>query len=381
MIDSFCNPFNSSILQKNNAKKSKLQNKLIIPTLIASTLTFGVSAQTTKLETVIESPYQANGIAVAQDGRVFLGLPRWIQKNSFSVGLVKDGKVVPYPGDSWNDWSNKENAEKHFININALRIEPDMPNSLWAVDCTEGNGGSKLIEMDVTKNTVNRVYYFDSNIVPIPSGCLNDVRIVGKNAFLTESGSGAIIVLDLDTKKARRILSTSEKTKAVPGKVAIIDGVAEKTPEGKIPVVNADGIEISPDKQWLYFCMPLGGDLWRVRIADLLDTTLSEKDIDHRVENAGSMIPVGGILMMPDGSMLLSDVENHAITLRHQDGSLAKVISSPLLDWPDAMAIGPEGKIYTSAAQANKTPSNNAGINATQPPFRILRFSYDLKSR
>ncbi|WP_446916440.1 L-dopachrome tautomerase-related protein, partial [Klebsiella pneumoniae] len=325
------------------------------------------------METVVESPYQANGIAVAQDGRIFLGLPRWVQKNTFSVGVVKDGKVTPYPGNDWNDWNNwssKDKPQNHFININALRIEPDMPGSLWVVDCTEGKGGSKLIEMDIAKNTVAHVYNFDPSIVPVPDGCLNDVRIVGKHAFMTESGTGAIIVLNLETQKARRLLSSSQKTKAVPGKVAVIDGVSEKTPEGKIPVVNADGIEISPDKQWLYFCMPMGGDLWRVRLDDLLNINLSEYEIDKRVENVGPMIPVGGILMLPDGSMLLSDVENHAIKLWHPDGILTEVVSSPLLDWPDAMAIGPDGEIYTDAAQANKTPANNNGKDATHKPFR-----------
>ncbi|WP_446919790.1 SMP-30/gluconolactonase/LRE family protein [Klebsiella pneumoniae] len=368
----FCKNFNPNI--KNKSVKN-WRKRMYAVAIVSTLLSFNSSAETTKLETVVESPYQANGIAVAQDGRIFLGLPRWVQKNSFSVGLVKDGKVVPYPGDSWNEWSNKNNPQNHFININALRIEPDMPGSLWVVDCAEGRGGSKLVEIDTAKNAINRVYHFDSKIVPVPGGCLNDVRIVGKYAFLTESGLGAIIVLDLETNKARRVLSASKKTKAVSGKVAVIDGVAEKTPEGTIPVVNADGIEISPDKQWLYFCMPLGGDLWRVRIDDLLNTKLSEKDIDKRVENMGVMIPVGGILMLKDGSMLLSDVENHAIKLRHPDGSLTEIISSPLLDWPDAMAIGPDGKIYTDAAQANKTPSNNGGKDATKAPFRVLRFS------
>ena len=375
MTGIFCKVLNPINFNNNTTQKTNNRKLIYTSALLTALVSFSVTAETTKLETVIASPYQANGIAVAKDGRVFLGLPRWVQKNSFSVGLVKDGKVIPYPGNSWNDWSKKKNPEEHFININALRIEPELPDSLWAIDCTEGTGGSKLIKMDITKNTIDRVYHFDSAIVPVPAGCLNDVRIVDNNAFLTESGTGAIIVLDLKTNKARRILSASQKTKAVAGKVAVIDGAAEKTPDGKIPVVNADGIEISPDKQWLYFCMPLGGDLWRVRIDDLLNPELSEKEIDQRVENMGMIIPVGGILMLQDGSMLLSDVENHAIKLRHPDGSLTEVVSSPLLDWPDAMAIGPDGKIYTGAAQANKTPSNNGGKDATRAPFRILRFS------
>lgn len=327
-----------------------------------------------QLETVITTPYQINGIAVAQDGRVFVGMPRWVQQASFSVGVVVNGEVIPYPGDSWNTWAPQSDPAQHFVNINALRIEPDKPDHLWAVDCTLGKGGAKLVDIDIKKNQIGRVYPLDASIVPVPGGCLNDVRIVDQIAFLTESGTGAIITLDLASGQARRLLANSQKTKAEPGKVAVIDGVAEKTPEGGIPIVNADGIEISPDKQWLYFCPPLGGTLWRVKLSDLLNTQLDEATLDQRVENLGPLMPVGGILMLPSGDMLLSDVEHHAIQLRRPDGSLRQVVTSALLDWPDAMAIGPDGKVYTGAAQAHRTPANNGGRDDTHPPFRVLRF-------
>jgi hypothetical protein len=46
----------------------------------------------------VSTNYQLNGVAVSHDDRIFLALPRWVQSDSFSVGEVKDGKVVPYPG-------------------------------------------------------------------------------------------------------------------------------------------------------------------------------------------------------------------------------------------------------------------------------------------
>ena len=377
MISTFCKtatPHHSCDAIKHNAPTFSLCYRSLF---IGAALCVSAVAQAAPSEpqTVVSAPWQMNGIAVSHDGRIFVGMPRWIQQDSFSIGEYKGGNVVPYPGNSWNDWSKKESPEKHFVNINALRIEMDKPNDLWAVDCTQGKGGAKLIKLDLTNNSVARVYHFDSKIVPVPGGCLNDVRVAGTHAFLTESGTGAIITVDLQSGKARRLLATSQKTKFVAGKNAVIDGVAERTPQGGIPIVNADGIEISPDKQWLYFCMPLGGDLWRVKIADLLNPSLTEKQLDQRVESQGVLIPVGGILMLPDGNMLLSDVEHHAIKLRHPDGTLSDVTtSSALLDWPDAMAIGPDGTIYTAAAQANKVPVNNNGKDATKPPFRILSF-------
>ncbi|MGA2715355.1 MAG: hypothetical protein ABSG41_19820, partial [Bryobacteraceae bacterium] len=57
-----------------------------------------------QLDTVVAANRQMNGVAVAPDGRVFVGMPRWVQLDSFSVGIVKDGSVQPYPGGSWNMW-------------------------------------------------------------------------------------------------------------------------------------------------------------------------------------------------------------------------------------------------------------------------------------
>ena len=42
----------------------------------------------------VSTNYQFNGVAVSHDDRIFLALPRWVQPDSFSVGEVKDGKVV-----------------------------------------------------------------------------------------------------------------------------------------------------------------------------------------------------------------------------------------------------------------------------------------------
>ncbi|MGA2715897.1 MAG: L-dopachrome tautomerase-related protein, partial [Bryobacteraceae bacterium] len=247
--------------------------------------------------------------------------------------------------------------------------------SLWVVDAAAGvKGGPKLVQIDLATNKIARVYSMDTNVAPEMS-YLNDVRIARGHAFLTESGLGALIVVDLKTGQARRLLANSTKTKAVPGRTPVIDGRKVVRPDGSIPVVNADGIEISPDHAWLYFCNPYGGFLWQVSVDDLLNEKLDESALDKRVKNDGPLIPVGGILMLPSGNLLLSDVEKHAIELRTQDGKLTMLRQSKLLDWPDAMSLGADGKVYVAAAQANRRPQNNGGKDDTHLPFRILSFS------
>ena len=144
-------------------------------------------------------------------------------------------------------------------------------------------------------------------------------------------------------------------------------------PDGKIPSVNADGIEVSPDRKLLYFCSPFGGPLWQVAIDDLLNEKLDASALESRVKNLGDLIPVGGILTLPSGELLLSAGEDHALEVRHADRKKTIVARSPLLDWPDAMSIGADGYVYVAAAQANRAPNNNGGKDETRLPFRILK--------
>ncbi len=321
----------------------------------------------------VSTKYQLNGVAVSHDDRIFLGLPRWVQPDSFSLGEVKDGKVVPYPGGDWNTWRQGIDEENRFTKVNAVWVEPGIPNASWVVDCGQSvPHGKKLVEIDLKTNTVSRVYHFSQEDAP-PEACLNDVRIARGHAFLTESGLGAILTVDLKTGRVRRLLAASSKTKAVPGRSAVVDGRKLLGPDGKPPVVNADDIEISPDKNWLYFGMPMGGDLWRVKIDDLLDDSLSEKALDARVHDEGPIIPIGGIYMLPNGSLLLSDLEKHALQLRTPDGKTTLLAQSKWLDSPDAMSLDKEGRIYIAASQAGLSPGGNHGVDGTALPFRVLR--------
>jgi sugar lactone lactonase YvrE len=321
----------------------------------------------------VSTNYQLNGVAVSKDDRIFVALPRWVQSDSFSLGEVKDGKVVPYPGGDWNTWHPGLDEESRFTTVNAVWVEPGIPNALWVVDCGQGIAhGKKLVKIDLKTNTVSRVYHFSQEDAPL-AACLNDVRIAKGHAFLTESGTGAILTVDLKTGRVRRVLAASRKTKAVPGRTAVVDGRKLAGPDGKPPLVHADDIEISPDKNWLYFGMPMGGDLWKVKVEDLLDDSLDEKALDARVLDDGPLIPVGGIYMLPNGSLLLSDLERHALSLRSPDGKVTLLAQSKFLDSPDAMSVDKVGRVYIAASQAGLSPGGNHGVNGTKPPFRVLR--------
>ncbi|NIP26862.1 MAG: hypothetical protein GWO38_24365, partial [Phycisphaerae bacterium] len=64
-----------------------------------------------------------------------------------------------------------------------------------------------MLQVDLTNDAVVRTFRFGSEIAPRNS-YLNDVRIDTQRefAFMTDSGDGALVVLNLKTGKARRVL-------------------------------------------------------------------------------------------------------------------------------------------------------------------------------
>ena len=320
-----------------------------------------------------------NGIAVSNDNRLFANFPRF-DKASDNPSLVeiKDGKEIPFPQNEWNMWQPGKNPENAFVSLNALYINRD-DNHLWVIDpgdpFFEGNipGAPKVVEIDLATNKVINVFLMDNQMAPQGSH-LNDIRIDGHWAFITDSGTGAILVLNRDTKKVRRLLANSQVTKADPNTQAYINGYRLQDKNGKAPVSNADQIELSPDKKTLYFMGSFGPNLYRVTVADLLNENLSENELAQKVSIDRKMKPVGGIVMDKKGNLDLSEIETGTIRCESPDKKTLWTIQDKRLVWPDAYSIAPDGTFYLVVAQISSMPKMRGGKDLRKPPYYIFSF-------
>jgi Major royal jelly protein len=82
------------------------------------------------------------------------------------------------------------------------------------------------VKIDLGTNKIVQMISFDETTAP-PKSYLNDVRVDTKrdHAYITESGTGALIVVDLNTGTARRLLADHPSTKAEPDAEIIVDGM------------------------------------------------------------------------------------------------------------------------------------------------------------
>jgi sugar lactone lactonase YvrE len=159
----------------------------------------------TTLAVVAESDVLWTGVAVSREGRIFVNYPRWSPNVAISVAEVTgSGAVTPLPDSEWNRWEEGLPPRSRFVCVQSVYV--DSSDDLWVLDA--GNpllagvveGGPKLVRIDLGTNEIVRVIFFDEPVVQRES-YLNDVRVDAKSgcAFITDSGAGAIVVVDLET--------------------------------------------------------------------------------------------------------------------------------------------------------------------------------------
>lgn len=283
---------------------------------------------------------QVTGVALTKNGRIFFSMPTFVQKDNYNVGELVDGEVKPFKATS-------------LTCVTSVYTEG---NDLYIVD------QDKLVVYDTETNKINKIY--KPNMVA--GSKLNDIRLVGRTALLSEYGKGSVVVLDLSSGKSRQTLLSSKKSKAQKTTATIYGNKISGD-------INLDGIELSPDKKTFYFCFPLGGNMWSVPVDALLNPVLTAAQLDSKVKKEFALPAVGGILMLPNGNFLISNAEKCSIDLV-VNGKLEPFIKPHrLLEWPDALTMK-DGYVYFACSQLDSSPLLNPGEeDKMHSPFNVLR--------
>ena len=99
----------------------------------------------------------------------------------------------------------------------------------------------------------------------------------GRHAYLTDSGAtGALVVVDLQNGKARRVLHGHPSTQPEKDVVVKTDGQELRRPDGRGVEFAADSIALSPDGRMLYWKALTGRTLYRIATDALENPRLSE---------------------------------------------------------------------------------------------------------
>jgi catechol 2,3-dioxygenase-like lactoylglutathione lyase family enzyme/sugar lactone lactonase YvrE len=308
---------------------------------------------------------------------MFLGLPRWtgMETTPSVVRVAADGALLPFPGGAWNAWSPGQPSADAFVQVNALHVFDD--DTLWVVDQgtpdrkTVLPGAQKVLQFDTLTGALLRALRFDAAILP-EGAQLNDLRIHGDRLYLTESGLGAIIAVDLATGQTLRRLSGHPLLQQLPDRpMRGANGLVLEDAEGARPIVASDLIELTPDGQWLYFSTPTG-PMRRVATALLWEPHLTDAEIAATIIEVATVSTLNGSAMDTLGNLYLADAEQRRIEVLAPSGERAVLVADERLIDPDAIFITRDRRLLIPATQNEYLPDHNGGIDAVRPAFQVL---------
>lgn len=319
-----------------------------------------------------------NGVAVSPAGRIFSSFPRWMDAPTPSLAeAMPDGSFKTFPGNEWNEWRPGLDPATHFVNVHSICT--DAANFLWVVDDAAPHhqprlpGGAKVVKIDLRDNQVVRAYPMDESVAP-PGAVLGHMRVLGRHAFITESGHGAIIILDQETGATRRVLSTDPKTRADRSIVPVIDGKEFRRADGRVQVVNVNLLELSNDGRWLYFTCLFGPVLRRIETKYLLDASMSDAALSPHIEDIVRIPPCAGFTIDPAGKLYFSSFTQNAMLVMGDDRQLKTLITDPRISFPNEPDIGPDGYLYFPASQIHRLAGFQVdGKSAVKPPWEVLK--------
>ncbi|MDQ1095881.1 MULTISPECIES: L-dopachrome tautomerase-related protein [Chryseobacterium] len=329
---------------------------------------------------------EAAGIAVSDDGRVFLALPRGGENHNLpSVVEMTGQKMTAFPNEEINKNINSD-YDSHLVSVLGITI---YQNTLWILDQGKRagledipDGSTKVVAVDINTRKVIKN-------IPIPKPFfretmqLNDLRFDpthGKQGmvYITNNGFSkpdqSIILLDVASGKLRELFKNIPEVSPAPGFITYVEGKPYLLDMEKptMPQGGVNGIELSADFKKLIWTTPTNPNYYSISTDKISDFHASEADLKKEITSEGQIVSNGGIAVDEEGSIYFGDASRYSIIRKNTKGEVSLVAYDPRLIWPDGMAVK-NGSLYVTIGQWHRLPNLNNGKDVRTQPYQVLK--------
>ncbi|HSG97312.1 MAG TPA: L-dopachrome tautomerase-related protein [Woeseiaceae bacterium] len=320
------------------------------------------------LEEVLSYDEPIGNVAVNRDGRIFFTVhPESRPRGNKLLEYVR-GAAVPYPSG----------GEQSELFDTVLGIAIDRYNRLWTID--HGNHGwrsPRIIAFDLDTDVIIREQILPPEVAPAGS-FLQDLQVSadGNTIIIADTSlwrkAPAIIVYDIETGSARRVLQSHSSVSAEDYMIRNNDREMEFL--GGIVALRGGVDGIALGEEWLYYGALNGSGLFRIRLTDLKNASLPPGQLANRVERVGDKPLSDGMSIDLEGNVYITDIEHNAVFMASPGGIMATLIRSPEIRWPDALSFGPDGYLYLADSALGELILRPREHIDAQAPYRIFRF-------
>jgi sugar lactone lactonase YvrE len=359
--------------------------------------------------------YWPIGLAVSSTSRIFVCYTRGTYNYTVSEVNSKTTEKA-YPPNlnlppsalntTFNGISFGSANSTGLVSVQALYITPAIssrPETLWLLDTgrptiqsADGSysmpyaqpGGPKVLAVSLSNNSVYATYTFPST-VHYPDSYMNDIRFDLRpnvsTAFIVDSsneGRPGFIMLNLTTGESWRRLTQHPSVLRIQGTVPSYQGhpsyYRDPTQGVGHQQEGLDGIQITPDGNYIYYSPLTGQDLYRVPTANLLESPMNPLAEQAASNNVTWLGQRGGEANGFEGDdqgrvYMLMPTHNAIYYYEPADLQVHGFVRDPRILWPDSASIGADGYFYMNINQLPYQPSWNNGVDLRVFPGAILR--------
>ncbi|TBR42549.1 hypothetical protein CBF23_007105 [Marinomonas agarivorans] len=313
-------------------------------------------------------------LAIGPDGRMFMSVHEFYGPELRIVEVMPNGSTKPYPTKRW---ARAPEGDGDGLN-GVLGLRVDKEGILWMLDGQTKTHAGRLVGWDTKTERLHAIHYVGQPVAR-SSSFLNDLAVDREHEaiYIADTGDGAnsaLIVVDLDSGRARRVLEGSRFT--VPESIPMVIDGREIKLGGQPARIGVNPITLDATNTWLYFAPMSGTSLYRIRTTDLLDESLSDEALAQRVQRYGDKPISDGSTIDTAGNVYITAMTDNAIGVTRADGEYEVLFQSDTtLAWSDGFAVGADGYIYATVNELHRSPVLNGGKDESKGEYRIVRFA------
>lgn len=355
----------------------------------------------TKEEAVREGRYVPEKVTVTGikqwKDTLYVTSPRWLDGVPTSLNSVVQvgGKSVLRPFPSYETQVLGDASSLQYIQS----MEIDRRGWMWIIDvgrpvifeqnAAHYHGAPKLWIWDIEAKKLIHEYVFPDRIASHNTSFLNDIFVddVKDVAYISEtSGTGALLVFDLTTNRARRWDAHASLSSESPLPPFEVEG-HDLNKLGPLPV---DGLALAPQVDRIFYTPIHGKKLYSVSAKLLRSFDTPDDVINADVQEHGEKTSqCDGLTVSEDGKLYMTMLLSNSVQsfdVRKKDiAEAVTVAEDPRLFWPDTFgwATDAKGGLLVSSARLEELflgtwPADRVNTALFRVPIAARSYQYAL---